>query len=186
MQAVAAELTIDGNAHEVIAGWRATARIKADKNMYAQALAPEAAPPSSSVRPSRNLSPATVSGPCRKAQPPAGVPQRAVLRLVAARRGEAGGLAGDLAGFYQERLKTWLVSVSFPLRENAVRSAYIDQSFVFRLEPGHRCLLMSCLPRASPPGLPGQLPGVHRAFHRTDVTLGGDPRDRRGRSPGSP
>jgi hypothetical protein len=40
VQAVAAELTIDGNAREVIAGWRATARIKADKNMYAQALAP--------------------------------------------------------------------------------------------------------------------------------------------------
>lgn len=36
----AAELTIDGNAHEVIAGWRATARIKADKRSYAQALAP--------------------------------------------------------------------------------------------------------------------------------------------------
>ena len=35
-----AELTIDGNAHVVIAGWRATARIKADKSMYAQALAP--------------------------------------------------------------------------------------------------------------------------------------------------
>jgi len=39
VQAVAAELTIDGNAHEVIAGWRATARIKADKSIYAQALA---------------------------------------------------------------------------------------------------------------------------------------------------
>ncbi len=36
----ATELTIDGNAQEVIAGWRATARIKADKSMYAQALAP--------------------------------------------------------------------------------------------------------------------------------------------------
>ena len=35
----AAELTIDGNAHEVIAGWRATARIKADKGQYARALA---------------------------------------------------------------------------------------------------------------------------------------------------
>jgi hypothetical protein len=35
----AAELTIDQNAHEVIAGWRATARIKADKRQYAQALA---------------------------------------------------------------------------------------------------------------------------------------------------
>lgn len=34
----AAELTIDGNAHEVTAGWRATARIKADKDHYAQAL----------------------------------------------------------------------------------------------------------------------------------------------------
>jgi hypothetical protein len=32
-----------------------------------------------------------------------------------------GGLAGDLAGVYQERLKTWLVSVAVPLRENAVR-----------------------------------------------------------------
>jgi hypothetical protein len=36
----AAELTIDQNAHEVIAGWRATARIKADKRQYASALAP--------------------------------------------------------------------------------------------------------------------------------------------------
>jgi len=36
----AAELTIDQNAPEVIAGWRATARIKADKRQYAQALAP--------------------------------------------------------------------------------------------------------------------------------------------------
>jgi hypothetical protein len=35
----AAELVIDGNAHEVIAGWRATARIKADKRGYARALA---------------------------------------------------------------------------------------------------------------------------------------------------
>jgi hypothetical protein len=36
----AAELTIDRNAHEVIAGWRATARIKADKEHYGRALAP--------------------------------------------------------------------------------------------------------------------------------------------------
>lgn len=36
----AAELAIDGNAHEAIAGWRATARIKADKSTYSQALAP--------------------------------------------------------------------------------------------------------------------------------------------------
>jgi hypothetical protein len=36
----AAELTIDRNAHEVIAGWRATARIKADPVQYEQALAP--------------------------------------------------------------------------------------------------------------------------------------------------
>jgi hypothetical protein len=36
----AAELTIDRNAHEVIAGWRATAWIKADKEHYARALAP--------------------------------------------------------------------------------------------------------------------------------------------------
>jgi hypothetical protein len=36
----AAELVIDANAHEVIAGWRATARIKADQRLYAQALAP--------------------------------------------------------------------------------------------------------------------------------------------------
>jgi Family of unknown function (DUF6247) len=36
----AAELTIDQNLHEVIAGWRATARIKADKMQYARALAP--------------------------------------------------------------------------------------------------------------------------------------------------
>ena len=38
----AAELAIDGNAHEVVAGWRATARIKADKSTYSQALAPTA------------------------------------------------------------------------------------------------------------------------------------------------
>jgi hypothetical protein len=36
----AAELGIDATAREVIAGWRATARIKADKNLYAQAAAP--------------------------------------------------------------------------------------------------------------------------------------------------
>ena len=36
----AAELGIDATAREVIAGWRATARIKADKILYAQALAP--------------------------------------------------------------------------------------------------------------------------------------------------
>jgi hypothetical protein len=36
----AAELTIDRNAHEVIAGWRATARIKADGSQFEQALAP--------------------------------------------------------------------------------------------------------------------------------------------------
>jgi hypothetical protein len=35
----AAELVIDGNAHEVVAGWRATARIKADKRQYSEALA---------------------------------------------------------------------------------------------------------------------------------------------------
>jgi hypothetical protein len=36
----AAELTVDRNMHEAIAGWRATARIKADKHQYPQALAP--------------------------------------------------------------------------------------------------------------------------------------------------
>jgi hypothetical protein len=36
----AAELAIDRNAHEVIAGWRATARIKAGASLYKQALAP--------------------------------------------------------------------------------------------------------------------------------------------------
>jgi hypothetical protein len=36
----AAELVIDSNAREVIAGWRATARIKADKPQYATALEP--------------------------------------------------------------------------------------------------------------------------------------------------
>ena len=36
----AAELAIHRTAHEVIAGWRATARIKADKSLYPQALAP--------------------------------------------------------------------------------------------------------------------------------------------------
>jgi hypothetical protein len=36
----AAELTVDGNTHEVVAGWRATARVKADKRQYARALAP--------------------------------------------------------------------------------------------------------------------------------------------------
>lgn len=36
----AAELRIDVTAREVISGWRATARIKADRDLYAQALAP--------------------------------------------------------------------------------------------------------------------------------------------------
>lgn len=36
----AAELTIDGNAREVIAGWWATARIKADKGQHMLALTP--------------------------------------------------------------------------------------------------------------------------------------------------
>jgi hypothetical protein len=36
----AAELVIDGNAREVVTGWRASARIKADKRLYTQALAP--------------------------------------------------------------------------------------------------------------------------------------------------
>ena len=36
----AAELAVERKAHEVIAGWRATARIKADKGLYAAALAP--------------------------------------------------------------------------------------------------------------------------------------------------
>jgi hypothetical protein len=34
----AAELDVDTNVNEVVAGWRATARIKADKSQYAQAL----------------------------------------------------------------------------------------------------------------------------------------------------
>jgi hypothetical protein len=36
----AAELGIDVTAREVVAGWRATARIKAEGDLYAQALAP--------------------------------------------------------------------------------------------------------------------------------------------------
>ena len=36
----AAELGIEATAREVVAGWRATARIKADKSLYAGALAP--------------------------------------------------------------------------------------------------------------------------------------------------
>jgi hypothetical protein len=36
----AAELTVDGNAHEVLAAWRATARIKADKSQYPSTLEP--------------------------------------------------------------------------------------------------------------------------------------------------
>jgi hypothetical protein len=36
----AAELTVDRNTHDVIAGWRATARIKADTGQYRQALVP--------------------------------------------------------------------------------------------------------------------------------------------------
>lgn len=36
----AAELAIDGNAPEVVAGWRATARVKADPSLHAQALNP--------------------------------------------------------------------------------------------------------------------------------------------------
>lgn len=38
--AVSAELEADPNVHEVIAGWRATARIKADAGQYADALRP--------------------------------------------------------------------------------------------------------------------------------------------------
>lgn len=34
----AAELDVDTNVDEVVAGWRATARIKADKGQYAQAV----------------------------------------------------------------------------------------------------------------------------------------------------
>jgi hypothetical protein len=34
----AAELDVDANPHEVVAGWRATARIKADHSEYARAL----------------------------------------------------------------------------------------------------------------------------------------------------
>lgn len=34
----AAELEVDANTHEVVAGWRATARIKADRNGYARAV----------------------------------------------------------------------------------------------------------------------------------------------------
>lgn len=34
----AAELGVDGNVHEVVAGWRATARIKANRTGYARAL----------------------------------------------------------------------------------------------------------------------------------------------------
>lgn len=36
----AAELDVDANAHEVVAAWRSTARIKADRSLYAAALAP--------------------------------------------------------------------------------------------------------------------------------------------------
>lgn len=36
----AAELIIDGNAHEAVASWRATARIKADTRAYKQSLIP--------------------------------------------------------------------------------------------------------------------------------------------------
>lgn len=35
----AAELEVDANTHEVVAGWQATARIKADKGGYARARA---------------------------------------------------------------------------------------------------------------------------------------------------
>jgi hypothetical protein len=34
----AAELEVDGNSREVVAGWRATARLKADKSGYARAI----------------------------------------------------------------------------------------------------------------------------------------------------
>jgi len=36
----AAELAVERKAHEVIAGWRATARVKAEKGLYAAALEP--------------------------------------------------------------------------------------------------------------------------------------------------
>ena len=141
MQAVAAELTIDGNAHEVIAGWRATARIKADKNMYAQALAPEAAPPSSSVRPSRNLSPATVSGPCRKgpaagrgaatssSTPRCGTPGRSWWS-----RGRPGGF---LSGAFEDLVSQRLLSSS---RER--RSVCIYRS-EFRFQAGTRTSVLA-------------------------------------------
>jgi hypothetical protein len=38
----AAELSLDASAHEVIAGWRATARIKADPAQYEKAMRPTA------------------------------------------------------------------------------------------------------------------------------------------------
>lgn len=34
----AAELDVDANVNEVVTGWRATARIKADRSQYAEAL----------------------------------------------------------------------------------------------------------------------------------------------------
>ena len=40
-----------------------------------QVVRPSSRTPSSSVLPSRNLSPATVSGPCRNAQPPPACPR---------------------------------------------------------------------------------------------------------------
>ena len=36
----AAELAVERKAHEVIAGWRTTARVKADKGLYSAALEP--------------------------------------------------------------------------------------------------------------------------------------------------
>jgi hypothetical protein len=62
------------------------------------------------------------------------------------RRTPSGGLAGDLAGVYQERLKTWLVSVAFPLRENAVGQAVVNArrvlghlgfDLILQVNPGH-------------------------------------------------
>lgn len=78
----AAELTIDANAHEVVAAWRATARIKADKSQYAQALADQGrsracrgsrlSPAAATVSPSLLLRVNGMSGSARATRPPAG------------------------------------------------------------------------------------------------------------------
>jgi len=71
----AAELDVDANAHEVIAGWRSTARIKADKRLYTSALGPTIG----------DFGPVEVTGPVRDRR--RGTHRMARVRVAAASQG---------------------------------------------------------------------------------------------------